>query len=134
MKVFSIRSYHRHIVKFTSLILLTIILASCSNSQSGNKAAKDANLPQTAISVGEKSCDKMELTVNSGRNIFVVTNTSPTAQVEWEIIEGVKVVEEVENLAPGFVKKLKANLKPGEYGMICGRKSSPRGKITVKAV
>jgi iron uptake system component EfeO len=134
MKVFRSRSYCLHLAKFSSLILLTIILASCSKSESGNKETKNASLPQTAVSVGEKSCDKMDLTVNSGKNIFIITNTSTTAQVEWEIIEGVKVVEEVENLAPGFVKKLKANLKPGEYGMICGRKSSPRGKITVKAI
>ncbi len=117
---------------FSILILSAIVLSSCSSSQADDKTTQAATLPQTAISVGEKSCDKMELSVNSGKNIFIVTNTSTTAQVEWEIIEGVKVVEEVENLAPGFVKKLKANLKPGEYGMICGRKSSPRGKITVK--
>ena len=125
MNIFSIR--------LSSLILSSIILTSCSNSD-GNKATKEISLPQTAVSVTEKACDKMELTVNSGKNLFVITNASKTNQVEWEIIEGVKVVEEVENMAPGFVKKLKANLKPGEYGMICGRKSSPRGKITVKAI
>lgn len=117
---------------FSILILSTIVLSSCSNSQSGDKATAESSLPQTAISVTEKSCDNMNLTVNRGKNLFVITNKSPQNLVEWEIIEGVKVVEEAENLAPGFVKKIKANLKPGEYGMICGRKSSPRGKLTVK--
>jgi iron uptake system component EfeO len=117
---------------FSILILSAIVLSSCSSSKSDGKIAQADTLPQIAISVTEKSCDKMDLTVNSGKNVFVITNKSPQALVEWEIIEGVKVVEEAENLAPGFVKKVKANLKPGEYGMICGRKSSPRGKITVK--
>ncbi len=128
MKLFNIRS------NTATFILLTGFLISCSTGQPGDKSAKDTALPQTAISVTEKACDKMELSVNSGRNMFVVTNASSNAQVEWEIIEGVKVVEEVENLAPGFVYKLKANLKPGEYGMICGRKSNARGKLTVKAL
>jgi iron uptake system component EfeO len=117
----------------TILLLLTSCVSSCSLGNANDKAAKDAALPQTAISVTERACDKMELTVNSGRNMFVVTNASTTAQVEWEILDGVRVVEEVENLAPGFVHKLKANLKPGEYGMICGRKSNTKGKLTVKA-
>ncbi len=115
-------------------LFLLSLLGSCSANQSEDKAVKDAVLPQTAVSVTEKACDKMELTVNSGKNMFIITNASSTAQVEWEIIEGVKVVEEVENLAPKFVHKLKANLKPGEYGMICGRKSNARGKLTVKAL
>jgi iron uptake system component EfeO len=117
---------------FRILILSTIFLSSCSNSQSSGNSTAEATLPQTAISVTEKSCDKMDLTVSRGKNLFVITNKSPQNLVEWEIIEGVKVVEEAENMAPGFVKKIKANLKPGEYGMICGRKSSPRGKLTVK--
>ncbi len=117
---------------FSILILSAIVLSSCSSSESGGKTAQADTLPQIAIAVTEKNCDKMDLTVNSGKNLFVITNKSTQNLVEWEIIEGVKVVEEAENLAPGFVKKVKANLKPGEYGMICGRKSSPRGKLTVK--
>jgi iron uptake system component EfeO len=113
-------------------LFLIGFLGSCSAGQPGDKATKDAALPKTAVSVDEKACDKMELTVSSGKNMFVITNTSSN-KVEWEIIEGVKVVEEVENLAPGFVHKLKANLKPGEYGMICGRKSNARGKLIVKS-
>jgi iron uptake system EfeUOB component EfeO/EfeM len=51
--------------------------------------------------------------------------------VEWEILEGVMVVEEKENIAPGFVQKLKANLKAGQYDMTCGLLSNPKGKIVV---
>ena len=117
---------------FSILVLSTLLLSSCSKPQSNDKETAESSLPETAISVTEKSYDNMNLTVNSGKNLFVITNKSTQNLVEWEILDGVKVVEEAENLAPRFVKKLKANLKPGEYGMICGRKSSPRGKLTVK--
>jgi iron uptake system component EfeO len=115
-------------------LALASFSGSCSASRTSEKAASAEAVPEVAIAVTEKACDKMNLTVNSGKNIFIITNASPTAQVEWEIIEGVKVVEEAENMAPGFVRKLKANLKPGVYGMICGRKSNAKGKLTVKAI
>ncbi len=128
MLFFSIRS------NIAIFLALASFSGSCSASQTSEKAASAEAVPEVAIAVTEKACDKMDLTVNSGKNIFIITNASPTAQVEWEIIEGVKVVEEAENMAPGFVRKLKANLKPGAYGMICGRKSNAKGKLTVKAI
>ena len=72
------------------------------------------------------------LTVASGQNSFVLTNKS-SQPLEWEILSGVKVVEEKENIAPGFVQKLKTNLEPGEYDMACSLRSNPKGKLTVKA-
>ncbi len=43
------------------------------------------------------------------------------------------VVEERENIAPGFTQKMTANLEPGEYDMTCGLLSNPKGKLIVKA-
>ncbi len=41
------------------------------------------------------------------------------------------VVEERENIAPGFTQKLTANLQPGEYDMTCGLLTNPKGKLIV---
>ncbi len=43
------------------------------------------------------------------------------------------VVEERENIAPGFTQKMTANLEPGEYDMTCGLLSNPKGKLVVTA-
>lgn len=41
------------------------------------------------------------------------------------------VVEERENIAPGFHSLLTAKLKPGEYEITCGLLSNPRGRLVV---
>ncbi len=48
------------------------------------------------------------------------------------ILKGVMVVEERENIAPGFSQKMTANLQPGEYDMTCGLLTNPKGKLIVK--
>ena len=51
--------------------------------------------------------------------------------MEWEILDGVMVKEERENIAPGFVQTLTARLEPGSYAMTCGLLSNPKGSLMV---
>ena len=41
------------------------------------------------------------------------------------------VVEERENIAPGFTQTMKVKLRPGDYDITCGLLSNPRGKLHV---
>ncbi len=43
------------------------------------------------------------------------------------------VLEERENIAPGFKQTITAKLTPGEYQITCGLLSNPRGKLIVTA-
>lgn len=90
-----------------------------------------ADVPQVKVTVTDKQCEPMNLTVNAGKTQFIILNHSQKA-LEWEILKGVMVVEERENIAPGFSQKLTANLQPGEYEMTCGLLTNPKGKLTVK--
>ncbi|MEA9389207.1 iron uptake system protein EfeO [Acerihabitans sp. TG2] len=91
-----------------------------------------ADIPQVKITVNDKQCDPMALTVKPGKTQFIIYNASQKG-VEWEILKGVMVVEERENVAPGFTQKMTATLEPGEYVMTCGLLSNPKGKLTVTA-
>lgn len=93
--------------------------------------AQAADVPQLKVTVTDKQCEPMNLTVNAGKTQFVILNHSQKA-LEWEILKGVMVVEERENIAPGFSQKLTANLQPGEYEMTCGLLTNPKGKLVVK--
>ncbi|ELY4776794.1 iron uptake system protein EfeO [Cronobacter turicensis] len=95
-------------------------------------AAHAADIPQVKVTVNDKQCEPMTLTVNAGKTQFIILNHSQKA-LEWEILKGVMVVEERENIAPGFSQKMTANLEPGEYEMTCGLLSNPKGKLIVKA-
>ncbi|HHQ6591913.1 TPA: iron uptake system protein EfeO [Serratia fonticola] len=91
-----------------------------------------ADIPQVKVTVNDKQCEPMQLTLPAGKTQFVVHNTSQK-NLEWEILKGVMVVEERENIAPGFTQKMTANLEPGEYDMTCGLLSNPKGKLVVTA-
>ncbi|WP_411755252.1 iron uptake system protein EfeO [Serratia sp. (in: enterobacteria)] len=91
-----------------------------------------ADIPQVKVTVNDKQCEPMQLTLPAGKTQFVVHNTSQK-NLEWEILKGVMVVEERENIAPGFTQKMTANLEPGEYDMTCGLLSNPKGKLIVTA-
>jgi iron uptake system component EfeO len=91
-----------------------------------------ADIPQVKITVTDKQCDPMQLTLPAGKTQFVIHNASQKG-LEWEILKGVMVVEERENVAPGFTQKMTATLEPGEYDMTCGLLSNPKGKLTVTA-
>ena len=75
-------------------------------------AAQAADIPQVKVTVNDKQCEPMTITVNSGKTQFIIQNHSQKA-LEWEILKGVMVVEERENIAPGFSQKMTANLQPG---------------------
>ncbi|QKJ87545.1 iron uptake system protein EfeO [Paramixta manurensis] len=108
------------------------LLASLLALSAASGAANAADIPQVKVSVNDKQCDPMTLTVNAGKTQFIIQNNSQKG-LEWEILKGVMVVEERENIAPGFTQKLTANLEAGEYDMTCGLLSNPKGKLIVKA-
>lgn len=92
------------------------------------RAATSGN--ETVVNIHDRNCEPNALTVPAGRNAFRIVNQSNRA-VEWEILDGVLVVEERENIAPGLSQIINANLQPGQYAITCGLLSNPRGTLTV---
>ncbi|MFV0385805.1 iron uptake system protein EfeO [Paracoccus sp. (in: a-proteobacteria)] len=90
--------------------------------------------PQTGrfetVTVTSQTCDPMEMTVAAGRRSFEITNASDRP-VEWEILDGVMVVAERENILPGYKSVLNVNLSPGDFAITCGLLTNPRGVLHV---
>ncbi|MGH8408731.1 MAG: iron uptake system protein EfeO, partial [Pseudomonas sp.] len=91
---------------------------------------RQANHDEIAVTIHAHSCEPNALTVPAGRASFRIINRSDRA-VEWEILDGVLVVEERENIAPGLSQVINANLLPGDYQITCGLLSNPRGTLKV---
>ena len=126
-------------------VLLALGLAACqppqadapASSAGGEQAASGAAGASDAaaggainIAVNDKACEPMELTVPSGQVVFNIKNNS-SRKLEWEILKGVMVVDERENIVPGLTDKMTVTLLPGEYEMTCGFLNNPRGKLVV---
>ncbi|MBA8904009.1 iron uptake system protein EfeO [Phyllobacterium sp. P30BS-XVII] len=82
------------------------------------------------VTISEGKCDPNALTVPAGRTTFKIVNKSDRA-LEWEILDGVMVLEERENIVPGFTQTLTAKLNAGKYEITCGLLNNPRGTLTV---
>ena len=83
-----------------------------------------------SVAVNDHACEPMQITVPSGQTVFQIKNDS-TRKLEWEILKGVMVVDERENIAPSLSDKMTVTLLPGEYEMTCGLLTNPRGKLMV---
>ncbi|MFM7425049.1 MAG: iron uptake system protein EfeO [Elainella sp.] len=121
-------------VVFPLLAGLVLSLAACSSNGSASSGATDAEnaAAKVAVTVTDRGCEPNQLTVAAGQTTFEITNNS-SQLLEWEILDGVKVIDERENIAPGFVQLLKTDLEAGSYDMACGLRSNPKGKLTVSA-
>ena len=84
------------------------------------------------ITLTNAGCDPAKVEVPAGKTTFNIKNDSKRA-VEWEILKDVMVVDERENILPGFAQTLTATLDPGDYAMTCGLRSNPKGVLTVAA-
>jgi iron uptake system component EfeO len=110
---------------------IVFVFAGVAVCNLGFAAAQNASQP-VAVTITDKGCEPNALSVPAGKTTFKIKNQSKRA-VEWEILDGVMVVEERENIIPGFVQSLTANLKAGQYQMTCGLLTNPKGVLTVAA-
>ena len=93
-------------------------------------AKRKVHSNEITVTIHPHSCEPNALTVPAGFNSFRIVNASERA-VEWEILDGVLVIEERENIAPGLSQVINANLAPGDYAITCGLLSNPRGTLHV---
>ena len=96
----------------------------------GLPSARAAEAAPISITITNKGCEPAAVTLLPGKTTFKIRNDS-ARKVEWEILKGVMVVEERENIVPGFVQTLTATLDSGDYQMTCGLLSNPKGAMTV---
>ena len=82
------------------------------------------------VVVNDSSCEPGNFTLPAGLTTFEIHNAS-RRPIEWEILDGVMVVAERENIAPGFYSLLTVKLRPGTFVITCGLLSNPRGALVV---
>ncbi|MBP6563499.1 MAG: cupredoxin domain-containing protein, partial [Neisseriaceae bacterium] len=113
-----------------ALLAPLLVVAACGGEGKQQGAVED--IQEVNITILAHECDPMELTIKSGKTRFLINNQSDRA-VEWEILKGVRIIDERENIPPGFTQKLTTTLDPDTYEMACGLLSNPRGKLIVVA-
>lgn len=114
----------------SALLVALALAAFWWASKVARKAPPKAADNAVTVTIQGNVCQPNEITVPAGRTTFTIVNNSRRA-LEWEILDGVMVVEERENIAPGFSQTMTVKLQPGEFDITCGLLSNPRGKLRV---
>ena len=114
----------------SALLVVAGLVAFWYASNQARKAPPKATDHAVTVTIRGNACDPNEITVPAGRTTFTIVNQSNRA-LEWEILDGVMVVEERENIAPGFSQTMTVKLSPGDFAITCGLLSNPRGKLHV---
>lgn len=117
-------------VAVSALLALAGLAAFWYASNHARQAPPKAADNAVTVTIRGNVCEPNEITVPAGRTTFTIVNQSNRA-LEWEILDGVMVVEERENIAPGFSQTMTVKLQPGDFAITCGLLSNPRGKLRV---
>ncbi|GAB3145542.1 peptidase M75 family protein [Microbacterium neimengense] len=97
-----------------ALVLASLVLAGCVAK--ADVAASDA----LAVTASDSACDLPTATATSGTLAFDVTNTGSEVSEFYLLAEdGLRIVGEVENIAPGASRTLTVVAQPGNYFTLC---------------
>ncbi len=116
----------RGIARVLVIAAVALAAAACSGAPAASVAG-EVRIPVTLTAAG---CQPSSLSAAAGRVVFEVTNSGPDAG-EFEVLSGTRVVDEVENIVPGFVVNFATRLDGGNYELICYSLQSPRGSLAV---
>src|ERR1700722_12031419 len=125
------RTTRSKLARFGGAALL-VLPATIGGQAFGQANANPVGPGAILITLTDAGCDPAKVDVTAGKTTFNIKNES-THAVEWEILKDVMVVDERENILPGFAQTLTATLDAGDYAMTCGLRSNPKGILTVAA-
>lgn len=122
----SARLMHLAVAGAAGLVLVAGAAFYFATLKTHNEKASGA----VQVAITSKACEPNSISVLAGERTFEIANKSDRP-VEWEILDGVMVVAERENIVPSFKQTLKVRLAPGDYEVTCGLLSNPRGTLHV---
>jgi iron uptake system component EfeO len=109
-------------------LAVSLALAGCgSSAKTGGGDGENVQVKLT-----DAGCDPAHLTLPAGPTTFEVTNDGADAVSEFEILDGGRVLGEVENLTPGLSGTFSLTLKEGTFTTACpGGDSAAEGALIV---
>ena len=108
---------------------LTLAVSACGSSR---KHASTTGAKRLAITLTKAGCDPPGLVAEPGPTTFNVTNSNADAVSEFEVLDGGRILGEVENLTPGLSGSFTITLKPGTFTTACpGGTTTAKGQLVV---
>ena len=102
------------------------LLVGCGSESGSAKGAKTLSFKLT-----DDGCDPHDAKVAAGPVNFEVENDGADAVTELEVLDGDKILGEVENISDGLSKSFSLTLEKGDYTLYCPGGSDERGTLSV---
>jgi iron uptake system component EfeO len=121
------------LVRVPALLVAGFVVAGCGAGahDGATGGASGANI--VAVKITDDGCPAA-LRLPPGPTTFAISNDGGNAVDEFEILDGDKIVGEVEDITPGRSGTFSLTLEPGSYRTYCpGGKRHEHGKLTVAA-
>ncbi len=114
----------------TMLTVAAVVLSLAGCGSSAKTGAGDGENVQVKLT--DAGCDPAKLTLPAGPTTFEVTNDGADAVSEYEILDGGRVLGEVENLTPGLSGTFSLTLREGTFELACpGGDRAAEGQLIV---
>lgn len=94
---------------------LAFLLVGCDSTSTTDDGTGSAT---TTIVATDYAFEPSELSVAAGEVTFAIRNDG-AEEHEFEILQGDRVIDEVEGLVPGLERDLTVDLAAGEYQFVC---------------
>jgi high-affinity iron transporter len=121
------------VVGGTVVVVVGLIVAGCGSSGGGSGSDSDGgSAKHVKVTLTDAGCSPAQLKLASGPTTFDVSNDGADAVTEFEVMQGSKILGEVENVAVGLHRSFSLTLQPGDYLTNCpGGKGADKGTLTV---
>jgi iron uptake system component EfeO len=114
-----------------SLLVLPALLAAGCGSSSKSPGASGGDTQEIAVTISDAGCEPREIPAKAGPTTFTVTNDGSASVTEFEILDGAKIIAEVENVIPGSDRSFSITLKPGTFVTYCPNGEFEKGVLQV---
>src|ERR1700709_483310 len=123
--------------RWLTLLAVPVLLAAACGDDSKSSSSPAANGGTSAakqeikVTISDAGCAPREIPAKAGGTTFKVTNDGSAAVTEFEILDGTKILGEVENVIPGSDKMFSITLKPGTFVTYCPNGKTEKGVLHV---
>lgn len=130
---------HRTVIIGAVVASLVLVGVSCSSEEerergSGTSSSAQAGadgVQQIEVTISDAGCEPQTIVAGEGPARFTVRNDGSSAVTEFEVLDGGRIIGEVENVFPGVEKAFSLTLQPGTFVTYCPNGDVERGTLEV---
>ncbi len=121
-----LRLVGRTLIGAVGAAALLMGLSACGDDGGSGEASGGSGANAVTLTITDTGCDPLSLSAAAGDVEFAVTNESGV-KAEFEVLSSAPEILTEEFLDDGASGTFTVSLQPGQYQVICGAPSDPRG-------